>query len=550
MSFIMLLFAIAYLGGALTVLSPCILPVLPFVFAQSKGRLPMLAGMALTFAAFASLATVGGFWVVTATDYGRYAAMALLLLFGLTLLSASLADYLARPFVALGNTLTGHGGSLILGIATGLLWTPCAGPILGLILTGAALHGANGQTALLLVTYAAGAATSMAVALRIAGVLKRWLGLGEWLRRAAGVAVLAGVALIATGADTGALAQVGSADGGRLEKALVETTKEHHSRLPVEGELPPLSGATAWLNGDPLAVEQLRGKVVLVDFWTYSCINCIRSLPYVEAWAEKYKDQGLVVIGVHTPEFAFEKKVDNVKGAIGEFKISYPVAVDSNYRIWNAFENQYWPAEYLIDAKGKIRHHEFGEGGYAEMERAIQDLLAEANNQSAAGGLVAPDAKGVHAAADISDIRSPETDLGYRHTVNFASRESLRQDAAQSYTVGEPRLNHWGFKGNWTVGAEAATLNDKDGSVVYRFSARDLHLVLGATGGQPVRFRVSIDGKAPGDSHGTDIDADGFGLVGRTRLYQLVRQAGKVEEHTFEIRFLDPGAEAFSFTFG
>ena len=561
----MLLFLLAYLGGVLTVLSPCVLPVLPFVFARTgqsflHSKLPMLAGMAVTFAAMATLATVGGSWAITATGYGRYAAMALLALFGLTLLSRSLADRLTRPLVALGNNLVDKavGGSVILGIATGLLWTPCAGPILGLIMTGAALHGASVQSAFLLLAYAAGGATSLALALAVGGkvaqAMKGFLGVGEWVRRAGGAAVLAGVLLIATGADTGALAQIGTADGGRIERALIEANsapKSYKSHLPVEGALPSLDGAVTWLNSEPLTTEALRGKVVLVDFWTYSCINCIRTLPYVRAWAEKYKDQGLVVIGVHTPEFAFEKKVDNVENALKEFKITYPVAVDSNYRIWKAFENQYWPAEYLVDAKGLIRHHSFGEGEYAETERAIQELLAEAHDGKPQGDLAKVEASGVHAEADEKDIHSFETDIGYHNATNFVSPEGMRQDAPQNYSVFQPRLNRWGLSGNWTVMREQATLNQAGGGIVYRFSARDLHLVLGnGDKDQPIRFQVTIDGKAPGDNHGADISADGTGTVTRTRLYQLVRQSGEVKDHVFEIRFLDPGVEAFSFTFG
>jgi cytochrome c biogenesis protein CcdA/thiol-disulfide isomerase/thioredoxin len=591
----MTLLFIAYLGGALTILSPCILPVLPFVFARAeqpflKSTLPMLAGMAFTFAGVATLAAIGGSWAVHANEYGRYAAITLLAVFGLTLLSPRIASILTQPVVAFGNRLLNASGkpsktatvqsSLLLGVATGLLWAPCAGPILGLVLTGAALQGANVHTTLLLLAYSAGAATSLALALVIGGrvfaAMKQSLGVGEWVRRGLGVAVLSGVAAISLGADTGLLARLSSSSTGRIEQALIDAANAtsantanskpenssmtlaagdarsgFRSDLPVEGLLPSLGGAVEWLNSPPLTVEQLRGKVVLVDFWTYSCINCIRNVPYIRAWAEKYKDQGLVVIGVHAPEFAFEKKIDNVKKAIDEFQIGYPVAVDNDFNIWRAFQNSYWPALYIADANGQIRYHHFGEGEYDASEKVIQDLLAEAGSQEARNNIGAPEAKGAQSAADLNNLRSSETYLGYKRALNFASPQGLQGDVAEEYTTAEPWLNEWGLSGNWTVGAEQAALNRAGGGITYRFSARDLHLVLGpADGGKPVRFRVKVDGKVPGENHGMDIDADGNGTVTETRLYQLVRQAGEVKERTFEIRFLDPGLEAFVFTFG
>ncbi|MEZ2126359.1 MULTISPECIES: cytochrome c biogenesis protein DipZ [unclassified Sinorhizobium] len=591
----MLLLAIAYLGGVLTILSPCILPVLPFVFARAgqpflKSTLPMLVGMAMTFAVVATLAAVGGGWAVHANEYGRYLAIALLAVFGVTLLSPRLAEILTRPIVIFGNRLLNStgvsrsapsaGSSLLLGIATGMLWAPCAGPILGLVLTGAALQGANIQTTLLLLAYSAGAATSLAVALLIGGRvfarMKQSVGSSERIRQGLGVAVLAGVAAIALGLDTGFLARLSYASTSTFEQAVLnklntgssdaagtlvasngmmpaagDVRQNFRSDLPVEGRFPSLDGAVEWLNSPPLTTEQLRGKVVLVDFWTYSCINCIRTLPYTRAWAEKYKDQGLVVIGVHSPEFAFEKKIDNVKGATKDFKIGYPVAIDNNFKIWRAFENNYWPAAYFIDAKGQIRYHHFGEGNYEESEKVIQELLAEAGSQKAESKPVTPDAKGAEAAPDLRNIRSGETYIGYSQAANFASPEGLKTGDSRDYSIGELGLNDWGLIGNWTVGPEQATLNRAGGGIAYKFSARDLHLVLGpGANGKPVRFQVKIDGKPPGESHGADTDAEGNGTVTETRLYQLVRQAGDVGERTFEVRFLDPGVEAFAFTFG
>jgi cytochrome c biogenesis protein CcdA/thiol-disulfide isomerase/thioredoxin len=576
----MTLFVLAYLGGVLTIISPCILPVLPFVFARSDrpfvgNGLPMLAGMAATFAAVATLAAVGGGWAVQANAYGRVAAMTLLALFGITLLFPALADRLMRPLVAFGSRLsqtadrrTGPGRSpvlpsLALGVATGLLWAPCAGPVLGLILTGAALYGANLQTSLLLAAYAAGAATSLALALLVGGrvymVMKRSLGIGEWMRRGLGAAVLAGVAAIALGLDTSFLSHVSLAGTAPLEQNLVDrlhpaTTVQPAAQaegLPVEGRMPSLSGAVAWLNAPPLTAAELRGKVVVVDFWTYSCINCLRALPYVRAWAEKYKNQGLVVIGVHTPEFAFEKNVDNVRKAVADLKIDFPVAIDSNYAIWQAFRNMYWPADYFIDTEGRIRDHAFGEGDYAASERVIRQLLAQAGRTELPAGRIAVHASGAEAAADFGDIRSPETYIGYAREENFASPGDVVRDVPHVYAAGMPQLNQWGLSGDWTIGEERAVLNGKEGGIVYRFHARDLHLVLGVSpNGNPVRFRVTMDGKPLGDSHGADVDREGRGVVTGHRLYQLIRQSGTIADHTFEIRFLDPGVEAYAFTFG
>jgi cytochrome c biogenesis protein CcdA/thiol-disulfide isomerase/thioredoxin len=604
----MILLLLAYLGGVLTIVSPCILPVLPFVFARAdrpflRSGLPMLVGMALTFAAVATLAAVTGGWAVEANQYGRIAALTLLALFGVTLLLPELSDRLMRPLVALGARLSQSADrsaassgatilpSLLLGVATGLLWAPCAGPVLGLILTGAAIQGVSAQTSLLLIGYAAGAATSLALALLVGGrvfaLMKRSLGAGEWIRRGLGVAVLASVVAILSGFDTGFLTQVSLTGTNSLEESLFD--RFHQSSrfadtlppssvitlgdqammnggpammmkakpaaageaLPVEGMMPSLSGAVQWLNSPPLTAEGLKGKVVLVDFWTYSCINCLRAIPYVRAWAEKYKDQGLVVIGVHAPEFAFEKNIANVQKAVADLKITYPVAIDNDYAIWRAFDNQYWPAHYFIDGQGRIRHHHFGEGEYDESEHVIQQLLAEAGEASPSSGLVSVSSAGAEAAPDMADVRSPETYVGYERAANFVSPGGAVHDTKHVYASGAPRLNEWGLSGDWTIGGEQAALNQKDGGITYRFHARDLHLVLGpARDGKPVRFRVTIDGAVPGDNHGADVDADGQGTVTGQRLYQLVRQTGAIADRTFEIRFLDPGVEAYAFTFG
>jgi thiol-disulfide isomerase/thioredoxin len=345
----------------------------------------------------------------------------------------------------------------------------------------------------------------------------------------------------------------GGAAGGGAGGAMMMKGKPAagDADLAVEAALPSLMGATEWLNSPPLTADGLKGKVVLVDFWTYSCINCLRAIPYVRAWAEKYKDQGLVVIGIHAPEFAFEKNVKNVRGAVAALEIGYPVAVDNDYAIWRAFDNQYWPAHYFADAQGRIRHHHFGEGDYDESERVIQQLLAEAGRTSVSSDLVAVNATGAEAAPDMGNVGSPETYVGYERAENFISPGGAVEDLRHVYTAATPRLNEWALAGDWTVGKEDAILNETGGSIVYRFHARDLHLVLGpGPDGKPVRFRVAIDGAAPGTNHGADVDADGQGIVTGQRLYQLIRQSEGISDHTFKIEFLDPGVAAYAFTFG
>ena len=319
-----------------------------------------------------------------------------------------------------------------------------------------------------------------------------------------------------------------------------------------EGELPPFDGATAWLGSPPLTAVDLRGKVVLVQFWTYTCINWLRTEPYVRAWSERYKDHGLVVVGVHSPEFEFEKDLSNVRPAAQRLHVDYPIAVDSGMAIWRAFNNAYWPALYLADANGRIRYHHFGEGEYDESERMIQRLLIEAGNRGAWDGLVTVDARGVEAPADWDSLRSSETYVGYDRTQNFASPGGAVFAERRSYTVParlEPR--HWALAGEWTMHGQATTLNAAPGRIACRFHARDLHLVMGPTErGRPVRFRVRIDGAAPGVAHGLDVDAQGNGMLTEQRLYQLIRQPAPIGDRVFEIEFTDAGAEAFAFTFG
>jgi cytochrome c biogenesis protein CcdA/thiol-disulfide isomerase/thioredoxin len=433
------LFVLSYLAGALTILAPCILPVVPFVFARVdrpfvRSGLPLLVGMVTSFVCVATLALIGGGWAARANEIGRTAAFVVLAAMGIALLFPIAAERWTRPLVALGSRLsdvarqdaqtTGRSviPSFVLGAATGLLWAPCAGPVLGLVLTTAVLQGPGARTTLLLTAYAAGAATSIALALwaggRVFATMKRSFRVGEWLRRGLGIAVLASVTAVAFGLDTGLLARLTPGGGNSIEQELLERLPAQHTWpaeapsmtsqgsyelaklqavaadpsprtssavLPVEGRLPDLSGATTWLNSTPLSRETLRGKVVLVDFWTFACVNCQRALPHVRAWAEKYRDQGLVVVGVHSPEFAFERDIANVKRAARDLGLQFPIAIDNDFAIWRAFSNQYWPAHYFVDAQGRIRFHHFGEGEYERSEEVIRQLLDEARTSSGAG---------------------------------------------------------------------------------------------------------------------------------------------------------------------
>ncbi|MDN8643884.1 cytochrome c biogenesis protein DipZ [Stenotrophomonas indicatrix] len=587
----MLLLLLAYLGGVLTLLSPCILPVLPFVFARAdrpflRSTLPLLLGMALTFTVVASLAAVGSQWVAQANQVGRWVALVLMAVFAIALLWPTLADHLLAPFQRIGARLSaradaadaaGRGGawtSLLIGIATGLLWAPCAGPILGLVLTGAALNGASVGTSSLLLAYALGAVTALALAVWVGGrvfrALQARLGLGNVVRRVLGVAALLAVVAIGLGWDTGLLTRLSAVSTARIEQGLLDAVPgtqpaappmmmmaagQADAPLPVEGTLPTLDGATGWLNSPPLSREQLHGKVVLIDFWTYSCINCLRAMPFVHDWAQRYRDHGLVVIGVHTPEFAFERDPRNVVKAVQQLKVEYPVALDNQYAIWRAFNNRYWPAHYFVDAQGNIRGHQFGEGNYAHSEQVIRRLLVEAGQTDLPppADPAAADLQGVATQADMGNLRSPETYLGHARAEQFASPGGQRADAAFGYTLPSTlALNQWGLSGQWRVNDEAAQLQQAGGRIAFQFHARDLHLVLApGEDGKPVRFRVLLDGKPlPAADAGADVAADGTGTVNGHRLYQLIRQRGAIGPHRFEIEFLDAGVQAYAFTFG
>jgi thiol-disulfide isomerase/thioredoxin len=391
---------------------------------------------------------------------------------------------------------------------------------------------------------------------------------GAWLRCAFAVAVITGVVTIASLREATLPLKPSSAAGMGADRW--ESAVEAAPALDDEGPMPDfelVSGArsikaasdkerfmppgTVWFNSSPLSSASLRGKVVLVDFWTYSCINSLRNLPYIEAWAAKYKSAGLVVIGVHTPEFSFEREPHNVASALLAYGVTSPVATDSSYAIWRAFDNEYWPADYFIDGRGRIRHHHYGEGDYAESERVIQELLKE----NGAGGMdsnpVDIEGRGVEAPAS-DDQQSPETYVGYRQAEHFASPEALARDPRTTYSVPTRlALNQWAFGGAWDVGAESAMLQAAPGRIAFRFHSRDLHMVLApAMDARPVRYTVTLDGAAPGSDCGIDCGPSGSGEVREPRLYQLIRQKGRIKDRTFEIQFLDPGVQAYVFTFG
>jgi thiol-disulfide isomerase/thioredoxin len=382
-------------------------------------------------------------------------------------------------------------------------------------------------------------------------------------RRALCVGV-AGVVTLALCSDAHVLARFHIMNTAKAEDILIgafhpqklaadaTSPRGFHSLFGDEGAMPELDGAIGWLNSDPLSRKSLRGKVALVNFWTYTCINSLRPLPYVKTWAAKYKDAGLVVIGVHTPEFSFEHEPMNVEDAVRNLNIVFPVAIDSKYAIWQSFNNQAWPAQYLVDARGRIRYHHFGEGDYDEIERAIKELLKENGAAGLVSGTTSVSGVGIEAAPDWTEERSPETYIGYRQAQDFVSPEKVHENSLQVFSAPlKLSLNHWGLVGLWSVNAESAVLQVVPGKIVFRFHSRDLNLVLApARDGKPVRFAVRLDGAVPGENRGVDTAPDGSGEIREPRLYQLIRQKGPIVDRTFEIEFLDLGVQALDFTFG
>jgi thiol-disulfide isomerase/thioredoxin len=352
--------------------------------------------------------------------------------------------------------------------------------------------------------------------------------------------------------DSGAETTSAPPSASGLVRSIAHRLAGDRLALPVEGSLPSFDGATGWLNSEPLTPEGLRGRVVLVDFWTYTCVNWLRTLPYVRAWAAKYRDDGLTVIGVHTPEFGFERDVDNIVTQSRNFGVEYPVAVDSDYAVWRAFANHFWPAVYIADEEGRIRHHHFGEGEYAQTEMAIQRLLLDAGVADIDQDLIDVEPRGLEVAADWRTLQSPETYVGYGQSTGFASEEVAAFDAPHAYT-GRARLplNSWDLSGNWTVARHAAILNEPAGRIAFQFHARDLNLVMGpASRGASIPFRVLLDGQVVDDAHGSDVESDGRGIVTDQRTYQLIRQPGRIDDRLFEIEYFDQGVEAYCFTFG
>jgi len=337
-----------------------------------------------------------------------------------------------------------------------------------------------------------------------------------------------------------------------VDDQLIRQLKARAAKLPIEGELAPFAGATGWINSPPLSPADLRGKVVLVDFWTFTCVNWLRTFPYVRAWAQKYGDKALVVVGVHTPEFPFEGDIDNVRKQAKALGVEYPIAVDTNYGVWRAFDNNYWPALYLADAQGRIRAHQFGEGAYEMSEMVLQQLLADAGFSVFRDDLVTVQPAGTQVGADLSTLESGETYTGHEQAEGFASPGGAVPDEPRTYTVPTRlNLNEWALSGDWTITGRAAVLNQANGRIAFRFHARDVNLVMGPPKGAPsVPFRVFIDGKTAGGADGSDVDGRGQGTADDQRLYQLVRQRGRIEDRTFEIEFLAAGAEAYCFTFG
>ena len=394
--------------------------------------------------------------------------------------------------------------------------------------------------------------------------MRRRLFNSDSARRALFVAGIVGVVAFALRSDANVLTRFHIMNIAKAEDSLIgafypqkraadaTSRRGFHSLLGDEGAMPDWDGAIGWLNSDPLSRKSLRGKVVLVNFWTYTCINSLRPLPYVKTWAAKYKDAGLVVIGVHTPEFSFEHEPKNVEDAVRNFNVLFPVAIDSKYGIWKSFNNEAWPAQYLVDARGRIRYHHFGEGDYAEIEHVIQELLKENEAAGLASDTSSVSGVGIEAAPDWAEERSPETYIGYRQAQNFASPEKVHKKSIQVFTVPvKLSLNHWGLGGSWNVNAESAVLQVVPGKIVFRFHSRDLNLVLApAKDGKPVRFVVRLDGAVPGENSGVDTAPDGFGEIREPRLYQLIRQKGRIVDRTFEIEFLDLGVQALDFTFG
>ncbi len=579
---------LAVLAGVLTVLSPCILPILPALLSASVSQKNphrpfwIVLGLATSFALFGTVFAVFKSFLGLTNGELRDAALAILLFFGLSLLmprlweriGSTISTFVQRaPWMSRLSSESGPAGTVLLGGALGLVWAPCAGPILGIILTLATVQASFASTFFLMGAYALGAALPMLLigygGQRVAQKLQRFRGVGSVAPKVLGVVTLGAVAGLYFNLDTVLLSHLPGRFflSNTVEKTLVahppsramaqtvgQTTSAKAgmapavpSSLPVLGTMPAFADITGWINSPPLTRKELRGKVVLVDFWTYSCINCIRTLPYVKRWYEKYKDQGLVVVGVHTPEFAFEKKTANVEKAVKQFGIDYPVAIDSRYGTWNAYSNQFWPAHYLIDARGRIREVHFGEGDYRKTEKAIQSLLSESGTLGKKVALSGP-----LASVNFMEIQSPETYLGYGRAERFSSPETVEPDATMNYSFPQSLgLNDWALMGTWRVKGEKVILEGPKGDLRFRFHAPKLNIVMKGSG-ESVKARVFLDGKPlPDGLYGSDVASDGSVTVRDAKLYNLVSlPAEDTGAHVFEIRFEAPGVSVYTFTFG
>lgn len=569
------LLLLAFLAGGLTVLSPCILPILPALLSASlstklKHRpFWIVLGLVLSFTFFGVIFAVFGGFFGLSNQTLRHVALAVLFFLSLTLMWPELWEKFGNRISRLAAKIPGTNvlpenqgrvSAIVIGMSLGLVWAPCAGPILGIILTLAAVQSSLAQGFVLMGSYALGAGFPMLGigygGQKIAGklrLLSRW---GGFFRKALGALTCVTVIALYFNVDTLVLSYLprGFFFAERLEKKLsaeapedVLASKVLSGKLSLMGDMPEFAGISAWLNSPPLVADKLRGKVVLIDFWTYSCINCIRTLPAVTAWHEKYRNQGLVIIGVHTPEFQFESEIANVKQALIRHGITYPVALDNDYGTWNAYKNRYWPAKYLIDAEGHIRKTHFGEGDEEEFEAAIQELLQEARLLKEAPKLSVRDS-----GVDFNKIHSPETYIGYARQENFASPESVAANVMTNYTAPSAlRLNEWALQGTWQVMTESARLTSASGKIQYRFRAPQLNLVMKGVG-QGVKAVVYLDGKPIAEnSKGEDVGISGEVFIRDAKLYNLVHlPADDIGEHVFELIFETEGAELFAFTFG